>query len=55
MCLNRLTKSIRMGQRVYSINNKFLDQKGLLRLCKNLAAKRTYKIYQNDQKDLLNQ
>ena len=43
--LKGLTKSIRMVLRIYLINNAFLTQKGLLRLCKNVVTKRAYKIY----------
>ena len=39
---------------VYTIYNRFLAQKGLLRLCENVAAERTYKIYQNTRKGLHN-
>ena len=52
--LKGFQNSIRITKRVYSTNNKFLGQKALLTLCENLAPKRTYKISQNGQKDLLN-
>ena len=41
------TKSIRMPKRVYTIYNRFLAQKGLLRPCDIVAAGRASKIYQN--------
>ena len=52
--LKGFENSIRITKRVYS-TNKFLGQKALLTLSENLAAKRTYEISQNNQKDLLNQ
>ena len=45
--LEGLTKSIRMVPKVYLITNGFLAQKGLLRLCENVAARKAYKIYYN--------
>ena len=52
--LTGLTKSIRMLKWVYIIYNRFLAQKGSLRLCENVAARRAYKIYQSVRKGLLN-
>ena len=42
--LKGLTKSIRLLKRVYIVYNRFLSRKELLRLYKNVTARRAYKI-----------
>ena len=42
-----------MAVRVCLINNGSLTRKGLLRLCENVADRRTYKVYKNGPDGLL--